>query len=32
MHNTKKTDSSKTPDYFSMEMIITKKARNENQL
>ena len=32
MHNTKKIDSSNTPDYFSMEMIITKKALNENQL
>ena len=32
MHDTKKIGSSNTPDYFSMEMIITKKALNENQL
>ena len=25
-------DSSKTPDFFSKEMIITKKSLNENQL
>ena len=32
MENTKKICSYNTPDYFSMEMIITKKALNENQL
>ena len=32
MHNTKKIDSSKTPYYFSMEMIITKNTLNENQI
>ena len=28
----KKFNSSKTPDFFSKEMIITKKSLNENQL
>ena len=28
----KKISSSNTPDYFSKEMIITKKSLNENQL
>ena len=28
----KKISSSNTPDFFSKEMIITKKALNENQL
>ena len=28
----KKISSSKTPDFFSKEMIITKKSLNENQL
>ena len=28
----KKVSSSKTPDFFSKEMIITKKSLNENQL
>ena len=28
----KKTTSSNTPDFFSKEMIITKKSLNENQL
>ena len=28
----KKLSSSKTPDFFSKEMIITKKSLNENQL
>ena len=28
----KKFSSSKTPDFFSKEMIITKKSLNENQL
>ena len=28
----KKNSSSKTPDFFSKEMIITKKSLNENQL
>ena len=28
----KKVSSSKTPDFFSEEMIITKKSLNENQL
>jgi len=32
MHNTKKIDTNNTPDFFSKEMIITKKALNENQL
>jgi len=32
MDNTKKIDSTNTPDFFSKEMIITKKALNENQL
>ena len=32
MENTKKIGSYNSPDYFSMEMIITKKALNENQL
>ena len=28
----KKINSSNTPDFFSKEMIITKKSLNENQL
>ena len=28
----KKISSSNTPDFFSIEMIITKKSLNENQL
>ena len=28
----KKIDGSNTPDFFSKEMIITKKSHNENQL
>ena len=28
----KQISSSKTPDFFSKEMIITKKSLNENQL
>ena len=28
----KKINSSKTPNFFSKEMIITKKSLNENQL
>ena len=28
----KKISSSKTPDFFSKEMIITKRSLNENQL
>ncbi len=28
----KKISSSNTPDFFSKEMIITKKSHNENQL
>ena len=28
----KKNNSSNTPDFFSKEMIITKKSLNENQL
>ena len=28
----KKISSSRTPDFFSKEMIITKKSLNENQL
>ena len=28
----KKISGSKTPDFFSKEMIITKKSLNENQL
>ena len=28
----KKINSSQTPDFFSSEMIITKKSLNENQL
>ena len=28
----KKFSSSRTPDFFSIEMIITKKSLNENQL
>ena len=32
MDNTKKIDSSKTPNFFSKEMMITKKSLNENQL
>ena len=32
MNNTKKIDITNTPDFFSKEMIITKKTLNENQL
>ena len=32
MDNTKKIGSTNTPDFFSKEMIIAKKALNENQL
>ena len=32
MDNTKKIDSTNTLDFFSKEMIITKKTLNENQL
>ncbi len=32
MDNTKKFDGANTPDFFSKEMIITKKALNEKQL
>ena len=32
MDNIKKIGSTNTPDFFSKEMIITKKALNENQL
>ena len=32
MYKTKKIDINNTPDFFSKEMIITKKALNENQL
>ena len=32
MEGEKKISSSKTPDFFSKEMIITKKSLNENQL
>ena len=32
MEAKKKFSSSKTPDFFSKEMIITKKSLNENQL
>ena len=32
MDNKKKIDSTNTPNFFSKEMIITKKALNENQL
>ena len=32
MDNTKKIYSSNTSDFFSKEMIITRKALNENQL
>ena len=32
MDNTKKNDATKSPDFFSEEMIITKKALNEKQL
>ena len=32
MDNTKKIYSTNTPDFFSKDMIITKKALNENQL
>ena len=32
MDHTKKIDCSNTSDFFSKEMIITKKALNENQL
>ena len=32
MDTTKKFDSTNSPDFFSNEMIITKKALNEKQL
>ena len=32
MNNTKKINCTDNPDFFSKEMIITKKALNENQL
>ena len=32
MENKENTVSSSTPDFFSKEMIITKKSLNENQL
>ena len=32
MENKKNIVSSNTPDFFSKEMIITKKSLNENQL
>ena len=32
MEGKKKLSSSNTPDFFSKEMIITKKSLNENQL
>ena len=32
MEGKKKFSSSNTPDFFSKEMIITKKSLNENQL
>ena len=32
MKNNKIINNSKTPDFFSKEMIITKKSLNENQL
>jgi len=32
MDNIKKIVSTNTPNFFSQEMIITKKALNENQL
>ena len=32
MEPQKKTSSSNTPNFFSKEMIITKKSLNENQL
>ena len=32
MKNRRKIVNSKTPDFFSKEMIITKKSLNENQL
>ena len=32
MEAKKKISSSRTPDFFSKEMIITKKSLNENQL
>ena len=32
MDNTKENDSTKSLDFFSEEMIITKKALNEKQL
>jgi len=32
MEAKKKISSSNTPDFFSSEMIITKKSLNENQL
>ena len=32
MEDKKKISSSKTPHFFSKEMIITKKSLNENQL
>ena len=32
MEARKKISSTKTPDFFSLEMIVTKKSLNENQL
>ena len=32
MEDNKKISSNNTPDFFSKEMIITKKSLNENQL
>ena len=32
MEDQKKISSSNTPDFFSKEMLITKKSLNENQL
>ena len=32
MNNTKKSENTSSPDFFSKEMIITKKALNEKQL
>ena len=32
MDNTKKIDSNNNPDFYSKDMIITKKNLNENQL
>ena len=32
MNNTKKINCTDNPDFFSKEMIITKKTLNENQL